>query len=70
MLSAVTTREVEEAFAADKELSAVRQCINAKPWDQLAYEQYLPCSGELCAIGKLILKGTRIVIPKSVIHCT
>ena len=47
-----------------EELSAVRQCISGKPWDQLVYKRYLPCSGELCTIGKLILRGTRIVIPK------
>ena len=62
--SAMTTREVEEASAADEELSAVKQCISGKPWDQLVYKRYLPCSGELCTIGKLILRGTRIVIPK------
>ena len=53
--NAVTTREVEEASAADEELSAVRQCISGKPWDQLVYKRYLPCSGELCTIGKLVL---------------
>ena len=62
--SAMTTREVEEASADDEELGAVRQCINGKPWDQLAYKRYLPCSGELCTIGQLILRGTRIVIPQ------
>ena len=63
--SAMTTREIEEASAADEELSAVRQCINRKPWDQLvSYKQYLKCSGELCTNVKLILRGTRIVIPK------
>ena len=60
----MTTRDVEEASATDEELSAVRQCISGKPWDQLVYKLYLPCSGELCTIGKLILRGTRIVIPK------
>ena len=39
--SATTTREVEEASADDEELSAVRQCINGKPWDQLVYKRYL-----------------------------
>ena len=62
--SAMTTREVEEASADDEELSEVRKCINGKPWDQLAHKQYLPCSGELCSFGQLILRGTRIVIPK------
>ena len=62
--SAMTTREVAEASAGDEELSEVRKCINGKPWDQLAYKQYLPCSGELCSFGQLILRGTRIVFPK------
>ena len=62
--SAMTTREVEMASAEDEELSAIRKCIDEESWDQLAYKQYIPCSGELCTIGQLILRGTRIVIPK------
>ena len=59
---AMNTRE--EASVIDKELCAVKECLNRKPWDQLAYKKYLPCSSELCNIGQLILRGTRIVIPK------
>ena len=62
--TAMTTREVEEASAEDEELSAIRRCINGESWDHLVYKQYTPCSGELCTIGQLILRGTRIVIPK------
>ena len=62
--SAMTTREVEKAAAEDEELSAIRKCVDGESWDQLVYKQYIPCSGELCTIGQLILKGTRIVIPK------
>ena len=61
---AMTTREVEEASNTDEERCAVKECLNGKPWDQLAYKKYLPCSSELCSIGQLILRGTRIVIPK------
>ena len=32
----MTTREVEEASAIDEELCAVKECLNGKPWDQLA----------------------------------
>ena len=63
-LSAMTTCEVEKASAEDEELSAIRKCIDGESRDQLAYKQYIPCSGELCTIGQLILRGTRIVIPK------
>ena len=60
----MTTREVEKASADDDELVKVRKCINGPSWDQLTRKQYLPCSSELCAIGQLILRGTKIVIPK------
>ena len=50
--SAMTTREVEKASAEDEELSAIRKCIDGESWDQLAYKQYIPCSGELCTIGQ------------------
>ena len=55
--SAMTTHEVEDASAEDEELSATRTCINGEPWGQLVYKQYLPCSGELCTIGQLKLRG-------------
>ena len=61
---ALTTGEVEEASEIDEELCAVKECLNGKPWDQLAYKKYLTCSSELCSMGQLILRGTRIVIPK------
>ena len=57
--SAMTSREVEKASAEDEELSAIRKCIDEESWDQRAYKQYIPCSGELCTIGQLILRGTR-----------
>ena len=60
----MTTLEVEQASAIDEELCAVKECLNGKPWDHLAYKKYLPHSSELCSIGQLILRGTRIVIPK------
>ena len=55
---------MEEASAIDEELCAVKECLNGNPWDQLAYKRYFPCISELCSIGQLILRGTRIVIPK------
>ena len=62
--NAMTTRDFEEASADDDELVEVRKCINGASWNQLTRKQYLPCSSELCAIGQLILRGIRIVIPK------
>lgn len=61
----MTVQDVEKASMDNDEPLAVRKCINGVLWDQLlAHKQYLPCSGEMCRIGKLILRKTRIVIRK------
>ena len=60
----MTTPEVEEASGEDEALAEVRKSINGTSWGQLVYKQYLPCYCELCAIGQLIIRGTRIIIPK------
>ncbi|MCG8032586.1 MAG: aspartyl protease family protein, partial [Candidatus Thiodiazotropha taylori] len=62
---AMTTREIERASDQDSELVAVRECLLNGKWYQLPYKEYLPVRSELSAIGKLILRGTRIVIPRS-----
>ena len=62
---AMTTREVEEHSHHDKELSDVRQCILVGDWNNKETVQYFPVRGELCTKGKVVLRGTRIVIPRS-----
>ena len=62
--NAITAREVEEASAKDEELAEVRKCIAEGSWDKIIYKQYIPCCDELCVIGQLVHRGTRIVIPK------
>ena len=52
---AMTTREIEEASAEDEELIELRACIDEGSWKGDKLKQYLPVSGELCAIGKLVL---------------
>ena len=58
----MTTREIEEASAEDEELIELRACVDVGSWKGDKLKQYLPVSGELCAIGKLVLRGTRILI--------
>ena len=60
---AMTTREIEEASTEDEEFVELRACINNRNWKGDKLKQYVPVSGHLCVIGKLILKGSRIVIP-------
>ena len=59
--NALSTREIEEASAADEELIEVRRAIQTGRFDNC--KQYGVVSGELCVIGQLVLRGTRIVIP-------
>jgi len=58
---ALTTREVEEASAVDEELKALRKAIKTGRFEQC--NDYAPAAGELCVIGQLVLRGTRIVLP-------
>ena len=60
--TALTTREIEEASAIDEELVEVRKAIITGQFEKC--KQYMAMAGELCVIGQLVLRGTRIVIPK------
>ena len=60
----LTTREIERASELDPELKSVRECLLNGKWHALEFKEYLPVRGELSAIVKLVLRGTRIVIPK------
>ena len=59
--SALSTREIEQASAADDELKEVREAINTGRFDKC--KPYTAVAGELCIIGQLVLRGTRIVVP-------
>ena len=61
---ALTTREIERASEHDPELKSVRECLLNGKWHALEFKEHLPVRGEFSAIGKLVLRGTRIVIPK------
>ena len=58
------TREVEEVSADDEEFTTVRKAINDSSWDKMVCKQYIPCCDEFCVVGQLVLRGTRVVIPK------
>ncbi len=61
--SALTTREVEEASESDPELKEVRSAINSGHFGNC--KAYVPIANELCCIVQLVLRGTRIVVPKA-----
>ena len=60
---ALTTREIEKASYADKELRNLRNCILSNDWLKLECKSYLPVRSSLTTIGFIVLRGTRIVIP-------
>ncbi|CAL1586203.1 unnamed protein product [Knipowitschia caucasica] len=60
---ALTTREVERASAEDKELDEVRKAIKTGRFEKCS--AYGRIANELCTIGQLVLRGTRIVLPQS-----
>ena len=61
---ALTTPEIERASEHDPELKSVRECLLNGKWHALEFKEYLPVRGEVSAIGKHVLRGTRIVTPK------
>ena len=62
---ALSTREIERASDVDKELSNLRKCVQTEIWDKRENKRYLLGRNELSVIGKLALRGTRIIIPSS-----
>ena len=60
---ALTTRKIEKASNADKELRNLRNCILSNDWLKLDCKSYLPVRSELTTIGFIVLRRTRIVIP-------
>ena len=64
---AMTTCEIEEASLEDREFVELRQYIKDGNWKGDQHKQYIPVCGKLCVVGKLILRGTRIIIPSKLI---
>ena len=46
-------------------MEIVCQCLLNDQWDTVENKQYLQVRFELSAIGKLVLRGTRIIIPQT-----
>ena len=62
--TALTTKEIEQASVTDEELSNLRKSIRFNRWHELKNKQYILVKEELYLIGKLVLRGTRILIPQ------
>ena len=64
--AAMSVREVEEVSWVDPEVSQLRQCITTGEWDN-APPQYKAVRNELSVLGKLVLRGTRLLIPEKLL---
>ena len=62
--SAMTTREIEEVSFRDDEISRLRESVTNATWDKHEQNQFIHIKDELCVIGYLVLRGTRIVVPR------
>lgn len=60
---AIKIQEIEGASAEDEELQAVRNSLASGNWEK-GPRSFMMVRNELTFIGQVILRGTRIVIPK------
>ena len=61
---AMSAKEIEEVALNDKEMECLRQAIQTGRWEGTECSEYLHVANELCVVGGIIMRGTRIVIPK------
>ena len=61
----LSPKEIEQASYDDQELSVMKSCVvRSGNWSQFTVPSYLHVKDELCVYGELLLRGTRIVVPK------
>jgi hypothetical protein len=60
---AMNINEIEQSSENDEEFDEIRKCLRTGRWFEMKYKQYLTVKSELCALGNLILRGTRMVVP-------
>ena len=60
---ALTPKGIEQASFEDAELRQVRNCVMSRNWE-CTLPSYAHVKDELSTYGELLLRGTRIVIPK------
>ena len=60
---AIPIQEIEEASAEDDEITMLRKCVQTNDWDGVE-PVFKAVRNELTVLGKLVLRGTRLVIPK------
>jgi hypothetical protein len=70
-LEAIPARELERASGSDGELGMVRRAIADGSFDQMptaVSRLYKSIADELCVLGRVVLRGNRIIIPHELQH--
>jgi hypothetical protein len=65
---AMSMKEIERESENDPEIRNVRQCILTDKWENCPIASYRAVRSELTCLGNIVIRGTRIVIPKSLRH--
>ena len=61
---ALTPAEIEKASAEGMELNLIKKCVQTGDWSQCNVPAYLHVKNELCMYSELLLRGSRLVIPR------
>ena len=62
---AMSLDEIDKESAKDPLLSQVREALKSGNWDKLTSSKFRMIKDELCVNNHVVLRGTRIVMPKS-----
>ena len=62
---AMNAEEIEQAALDDEEMKELRRAIQTGKWERVKFSEYLPVANELCVVGGIVVRATRIVIPKN-----
>lgn len=62
---AMNIKDIEFESGQDDELTQLRDCVNNSRNMKDFPNEYRRIASELCCIGKIVLRGTRIVMPKA-----
>lgn len=63
--AAIDIEEVIQATASDQEMQNLRACIENDSWSREDLKQYIPFRNEYTYVNSVILRGSKLVIPKA-----
>ena len=61
----MSAEEIEQTALDDEEMTELRRAIQTGKWEGVKCSEYLPVANELCVVGGIVMRATRIVIPKN-----